>query len=122
MIIMMGFYHRKPGMSFEEFRRYWGEVYGPLYNKYPDVKRHIRRYVQHPLIDPAGIPGQSKPFDGIAEAWFESAEDIGKMVAEPDYKSFIGPVLAEFADVERAHFTAYDDPVYIIGEAPVPVR
>ena len=118
MIIMMGFYHRKPGMSFEEFRRFWAEVYGPLYNEYPEVKRHIRRYVQHPLSEATDIPGKIVPFDGIAEAWFNAAEDMAKMAAEPKYQTHIGPVLAQFVDMERTSFTAYDSPVYQIGGPP----
>nr|WP_053000184.1 EthD domain-containing protein [Sphingomonas sp. Y57] len=122
MIVMMGFYHRKPGMSPEEFRRFWSEVYGPLYSEYPEIKRHIRRYVQHPLSAPAAPPGQSVPFDGIAEAWFDTAEDIARMCEEPIYKKVVGPLLAEFVDMEASNFTAYDDPIYQIGEPPVPVR
>ncbi|KRB85523.1 hypothetical protein ASE00_01635 [Sphingomonas sp. Root710] len=122
MIIMMGFYNRKPGMTVEEFRRFWSDVYGPLYNKHPEIKRHLRRYVQHQLDAPADIPGQSLPFDGIAEAWFESAEDIGRMIEEPIYKSSIAPLLEQFMDLGSSHFTAYDNPVYQVGDAPALVR
>lgn len=121
MIIMLGFYHRKPGMTLEEFRRFWSEVYGPLYNGNPEIKRHIRRYVQHQLSEATDIPGQALPFDGIAEAWFDTAEDIAKMCEEPIYKNSIAPLLAKFMDLENSHFTAYDNPVYQIGNAPVPV-
>lgn len=119
MIILLGFYHRKPGMTLEEFRRFWSEVYGPLYNENPEIKRHIRRYVQHQLSEATDIPGQALPFDGIAEAWFDTAEDIAKMSAEPIYKNNIAPLLAKFMDLENSHFTAYDNPVYQIGDAPV---
>lgn len=122
MIIMMGFYHRKPGMTLEEFRRFWSDVYGPLYSDHPEIKRHIRRYVQHPLSEAAHFPGKEVPFDGIAEAWFDTAEDMAKMSAEPKYQSVIAPVLAEFMDLERTNFVAYDSPVYVIGEPPVAVR
>jgi len=122
MIIMMGFYNRKPGMRLEEFRRFWSEVYGPLYSKHPEIKRHIRRYIQHQLSEATDISGQSVPFDGIAEAWFDTADDIARMCDEPIYKETIGPLLGEFMDLENSHFTAYDSPVYQIGDAPEPVR
>ena len=122
MIIMMGFYHRKPEMTAEEVRRFWSEVYGPLYSEHPEIKRHIRRYVQHPLSAPTDIPNQSVPFDGIAEAWFDTEEDIAKMCEEPIYKKIIAPLLAEFVDLEASNFTAYDDPIYQIGDAPTPAR
>ena len=31
-------------------------------------------------------------------------------------------LLADFMDLENSHFTAYDSPVYLIGDAPVLVR
>ena len=73
---------RKAGLSFEEFQAYWQEQHGPLVASVSQ-RLNIRRYVQvHTLHNPDGEQkiGQrgklQKPFDGIAELWFDSIETL----------------------------------------------
>ncbi len=80
---------RLPRLSLEEFQQYWLETHGPL------VRRHaqalgIRRYVQlhsvdHPLNavlrETRGAP---EGFDGVAELWWDSLEDLMKLGATPE--------------------------------------
>ena len=49
MLITLGFYKRKPGLSVEEFRHIWSVEYGPLYRTRPEITKYLRRYVQHRL-------------------------------------------------------------------------
>ena len=51
MIIQLGLYKRKPGISREEYRHLWTEVYGALNGRIPELSRHLRRYVQHVLTE-----------------------------------------------------------------------
>jgi hypothetical protein len=37
---------RKPGMSVEEFGRYWAEVHGPLFTSLDIVKKNLVKYEQ----------------------------------------------------------------------------
>jgi uncharacterized protein (TIGR02118 family) len=71
---------RKPGMSVEAFQNYWREHHGPLAAKSPQ----LRRYVQdHPLLRLYG--GRDEPLcDGVAEAWFDSLEDLQASVDTPE--------------------------------------
>jgi uncharacterized protein (TIGR02118 family) len=73
---------RRDGMSQEEFLAYWLEKHGPLVRSHAETLR-IRRYVQlHPLEGSAaadalrGVRHGPEPFDGVAELWFDSEEDI----------------------------------------------
>jgi uncharacterized protein (TIGR02118 family) len=60
---------RKPGMSREEFGRYWLTVHADKARQVPGIKR----YVINLAPDLSGS-GRELPYDGFAEAWFESEE------------------------------------------------
>lgn len=72
---------RKPEMSLEEFQRYWFENHAPLVQKHAGAL-HIKRYVQtHAAETPLnGVLRESRggpdPYDGVAEIWFDTIEDM----------------------------------------------
>ena len=66
MIKSFTFIKKKPGLTQEEFLRYWKEKHGPLAGK---VVPGLRRYIQcHP------VPGVESEIDGIVELWWDSLE------------------------------------------------
>ena len=66
MIKSLTFIKKKPGLSKEEFLRYWKEKHGPLAAR---VVPGLRKYVQcHP------VPGFESDIDGIVELWWDSPE------------------------------------------------
>jgi uncharacterized protein (TIGR02118 family) len=70
---------RKPGMSPEDFHRYWREVHGAIAARIPG----LRRYVQCHAMATAG---DSEPaYDGAAEVWFDDLEALRRAVASPEY-------------------------------------
>ena len=64
------FVSRRPGMSVEDFQRYWRDTHGPLAAGIPS----IRRYVQSPCRLGGYRGGQQPAYDGIAVTWFESTD------------------------------------------------
>jgi uncharacterized protein (TIGR02118 family) len=73
---------RKPGLSVEEFQRYWREDHAALVRRHAPALK-IRRYVQsHTIDDPriaAGLAvrgSEIEPYDGVAELWWDSIEDL----------------------------------------------
>jgi uncharacterized protein (TIGR02118 family) len=80
---------RLPRLSREEFQRYWRETHGPLVRSHAGTLR-IRRYVQvHTLHSPINdalreSKGTLEPYDGVAELWWDSAEDLGTAAASPE--------------------------------------
>ena len=73
---------RLPTLSVAEFHRYWGENHAELVRQHAATLR-IRRYTQsHTFSDPRLSPliesrgGQLDPFDGVAELWWDSVEDL----------------------------------------------
>jgi uncharacterized protein (TIGR02118 family) len=79
---------RLPRLSREEFQKYWFETHGPLVRKHADALR-IRRYVQtHTLIGDAADSlrasrGGPAGYDGVAELWWASEDDVAAALATP---------------------------------------
>lgn len=72
---------RHPDLSPEEFHRYWREQHAPLVRSRAETLR-IRRYVQlHTRPTPLDAAlrehrGDEEPYDGVAELWWDSLEDL----------------------------------------------
>ena len=73
---------RKPELTREEFQRYWREQHGPLVAGLAGPLG-VQRYSQlHTLEDGSSDPlraargGMQEPFDGVAELWFNSLDDL----------------------------------------------
>lgn len=66
---------RKPGITQEEFDRYWKEKHGPLAAA---LLPGLRKYIQDHLIE---MPGLKYEFDGIAEIYFDNVEALQKYLA-----------------------------------------
>lgn len=80
---------RKPGMSFEDFDRYWLDVHAPLAAQLPGVLRYVQRHVEAPSAE-FGV-------DGFAFIDYESAEAMAAAWAGPagqralaDVTNFLG--------------------------------
>lgn len=80
---------RRPELTREAFQAYWFEKHAPLVASVKDVLR-IRRYVQtHSL--PAEISadlrrarGGPEGFDGVAQLWWDSLEDMAASADDPE--------------------------------------
>ena len=78
---------RLPALTREQFQDYWLNTHGPLVASVKDVLR-IRRYVQLHSLPPevsADIRASRdapEPFDGVAQLWFDSFEDMAKAPTE----------------------------------------
>lgn len=107
-------------LSLEEFQKYWFEKHAPLVRSHQEALK-IRRYVQiHTLDDPlnkAYQKGRGRPdaYDGVAELWWDSLEDMQAAAATPEGKA-AGKELVEdekkFIDLSRS-------PIWVANERPV---
>lgn len=102
--------HRQPQLSREAFQRYWRETHGPLVRRHAAVLR-IRRYVQsHAVgdgIDDAlqASRGARPGYDGVAELWWDSAEDLAAATASPEGRAASLELLEDerrFIDLARS--------------------
>jgi uncharacterized protein (TIGR02118 family) len=90
---------RKAGITHDEFGRYWRENHGPLVKSVPEFIRHVRRYVQCHIVSHAVPLGASADYDGVAELWFDSVEELNRAFTEPRYLEIIRPDELKFADL-----------------------
>ena len=101
---------RLPHLSLEEFQRYWREQHGPLVRQHAEALR-MRRYVQsHTLDVPANETlqqsrGTDMPYDGVAEVWWESLEELLAALSTPEGRQADRALREDesrFIDLERS--------------------
>jgi len=90
---------RKTGITHEEFSRYWRQNLGPLVKSVPEFIRHVRKYVQCHIVSNSAPLGASSDYDGVAELWFDSVDELNKAFNEPRYLEVIRPDELKFADL-----------------------
>jgi uncharacterized protein (TIGR02118 family) len=106
---------RAPGMSREEFQRYWLEVHGPLVLERAEAIG-VRRYVQVHTVDlpelhealRARNGGAPEPYDGVAELWFDVIDFPGDEAAQQ--------AGAELLADERNFIDLPNSPIFVAEE------
>ena len=80
---------RHPDMTREQFQDYWTNNHGPFFMKNADVMR-AKKYVQSLTLDTPlneGLKnsrGMQPEYDGVAEVWFDSEEDLMEAMSSPE--------------------------------------
>jgi uncharacterized protein (TIGR02118 family) len=86
--------HRKSGMSFEEFSRYWRNVHAPIGAALPGVRKYIQNHAR------ATLDGSPLPHDGYSEMWFDDMESRQRALVSPQGQAAVADS-ANFLDVAR---------------------
>jgi uncharacterized protein (TIGR02118 family) len=86
-------------MTRKEFDAYWQNQHGPLVKSVPEFMRHVRKYVQRHIVENSVPVGVAAPYDGVAELWFDSSEEIAQAFNEPRYLEIIRPDEHKFAEL-----------------------
>ena len=113
---------RLPHLSREEFQRYWRETHAPLVRKHAEVLR-IHRYVQLHTADSginAGLRtgrGGPEEYDGVAELWWKSVDDLAAAGATPEGQQ----AGLELLEDERKFIDLASSPLFV-GEENVVVE
>ncbi|TMA49120.1 MAG: EthD family reductase [Deltaproteobacteria bacterium] len=111
---------RLPQLSRADFQRYWREKHGPLVRRHAAALR-IRRYVQLHTREDAlndvlrASRGGPEPYDGIAELWWESRDDLEAATASPEGQR----ASLELLEDERRFIDLGRSPLWIADEHPV---
>ncbi len=94
---------RRADMSPEAFHAHWRTQHADLVRGNAATARYVRRYIQcHTL--PEEYERGEPAFDGTAELWFDSVEDMNAFYSDPDYLAAVKPDEGRFADMERTLF------------------
>lgn len=100
MVKLVFLLRRLPALTRAEFQRYWRETHGPLVARHADTLR-IRRYVQvHTLDAPyadalRATRGTGEPYDGVAELWWDSLEDLAAATGTAEGRAAGDELLAD---------------------------
>jgi uncharacterized protein (TIGR02118 family) len=89
MIKLVFSLRRRPEMTREEFQDYWRDHHAPLVSRHAETLR-IRRYIQIHARSSEMAAAQSTArgsepdfYDGQAELWWDSLDDIAAAVSTP---------------------------------------
>ncbi|KAI8994044.1 hypothetical protein BD414DRAFT_481225 [Trametes punicea] len=103
----------KPGLSFEEFDRYWLDVHANVFSSIAIAKRNLLKYEQFHLdrnyddIVVAQTLAKSKsPFRGIAIFEATSLDKIFEIFQDEEYLRVVVPDEDKFFDHENAQMLA----------------
>ena len=82
MIKLVYCIRKKPGLSDEEFARYWRDVHGPIGARI----QGLRKLVQSHAVT---VPGDAREpdFDGVAELWFDSIDALLAARESPQWRA-----------------------------------
>lgn len=116
VVVVLGFYKRKKGLTIEQFRDHWLNVHGPLIKSIPNIEKYMIRYVQHHLYPESSHPapsGEEAEFDGFSEGWFvdEAARDA--LFATSAFKDTHSDESA-FLDMEATRWIVVDKQEVVI--------
>ena len=90
---------RHPSLTREEFKDYWLNKHGPFYMENADAMR-AKKYVQaHTMNTPLNeglrnSRGMMPEYDGVAEVWFDSEEELMAGMSSPEGQK-LGAALLE---------------------------
>jgi uncharacterized protein (TIGR02118 family) len=107
---------RKAGLSRQQFIDYWKNRHAPLAMEDPQFWSRVRRYVQNYCM-PVGT-GQfsgTPAWDGAAELWFDSVEEMEAAFSGRRTVEILVPDLANFIELESAVFLVSEENVIYSG-------
>jgi uncharacterized protein (TIGR02118 family) len=92
---------KKPGLTDQEFSRYWREIHGPIGARIPG----LRKLVQSQRVY---VPGdRSADFDGVAELWFDNIDALLEARNSAEWQA---------ATADEIHFIDHSRVAYFVSE------
>ena len=102
---------RHPSLTHEAFVAYHRDRHAPLFTALPEVRRHVRRYVQCHGID-APLPGlPDSRIDGTTELWFDDRAGLAGVFGSAAYLETIRPDEERFLDLHGCEFLVAEERV-----------
>ena len=98
MTKVLGLLHKRDGLSWEEYGRYWREVHRPLAMALPGLRRYVENH---------GPQAGALPY-GIAELYFDNPASFQAALSSPQGEAALAD-LANFVDIERTGMTVVSE-------------
>ena len=104
---------RHPNMNREEFKDYWMNKHGPFFMENAGAMR-AKKYVQSHTVDTSfneglrSSRGMLPEYDGIAEVWFESEEELVEAMSSPEGQKLSAALLEDEGNfIDHAKSSAF---------------
>ena len=104
MIKAIVMFKRTPGMSVEEFRRYWLEEHPKVVCALPGLRRYVQN---HPTLS-AYRDGREPPYDGVAETWFDDWDALRASGTGPAWAA-VAADEGRFIDPHNRHLLVVEE-------------
>jgi uncharacterized protein (TIGR02118 family) len=91
------FVNRKPGMSVDDFQKYWRETHGALALSAAAMRRYVQNHTRRAVYD----SGRTPAYDGVAMAWFDSMDALRAAAPTPEFAALREDV-PNFIDRDRS--------------------
>ena len=111
---------RKPALSREEFFTYWHGHHAALARKNQQAMGFVKYVQLHAADTPFNAVmrrsrGAPEGFDGVAELWWESREDMEAAFASPKGRAASKEMLAD----EQKFIDIANSPIWVSDEKPI---
>lgn len=106
MIKLMILVKRNTELTHEAFREHLSVDHARLVRDCPASAKFVRKYVQSFRVAGEADDGS---FDGAAELWFDSLQDMDRFFTDPDYLATVRPDEPRFADLEKCIFLTTEE-------------
>ena len=113
MIKVVTWFRRKPGMSVEDFGRYWREQHPKAVPQLPG----LRKYVQNHVLAGQYDKGRQPYADGVAETWWDDREALRAHRDTPALANLLADEQV-FMDLEHRDSIVAEEVVVINGAIP----
>ena len=106
MIKTIVFVRKKPGMTFDDFTRYWIDTHGAITASLPGLRRLVINLVRPEL------QRSETPWDGLSCAWFESADAVRSVASTSEFRAMVD-------DEENFVDTTHRSPMIVSAYSPL---
>ena len=100
MVKIVWLLKRAPHLSPQEFERWWIDHHVPIARSAPGLRRYVVNLPSRP-DQLAGKPATECEWDGVAEQWFDSEEDLNAAYSRPVAGTIRADTLAHVVRLER---------------------
>ena len=113
MIKLVMCLYRRSDITREEFQDYWLNKHGPFFQKNAAAMR-AKKYVQSHTIDTPlndgmrSSRGMQPEYDGVAEVWFDSEDDLMAAMNSPEGQALSAALLEDEGNfIDHAKSSAF---------------
>ncbi len=112
MVKLVAFFRRKAGISADAFQEHWRTRHAELVLRQAGIRRYVQNHAHA-----SGYRNRDPLYDGVAEAWFDSTEDMRALGSSAEYRA-VREDEANFIDPESMGALITNEVLIVDGPIP----